>query len=180
MNDKPPPFAGYMPVGENEKWMKILSGEIAPYVYSGEARGDFEPVPISTAEFYVAEQASRDEEGKPDPHLRQYQIMWRDRDRRRPVATRRAIPVPHWVYIARQDLAPRKGKGGRPPRLDQATVTAEVCRLMDHHGEISPDDPDWNALVRLYDALRIRFGADFADNTLEPYVKKALAEWHER
>jgi hypothetical protein len=84
------------------------------------------------------------------------------------------------VHCYADDLPSQKGKGGRPRKLDNAAVSAEVGRLMDHHGEISPDDPDWNALVRLYDALRQKFGLDLADSTLEPYVKKPLADWRER
>jgi hypothetical protein len=83
------------------------------------------------------------------------------------------------VHCYTDDLQLPKGKGGKPPRLDRAAVSAEVGRLMDHHGEISPDDPDWNALVRLYDALRQKFGLELADSTLESYVKEPLAKWRE-
>jgi hypothetical protein len=71
-----------------------------------------------------------------------------------------------------------KGKGGRPPKFDRAAVTAEVRRLMDHHGEFSADDPEWNAQARLIEALRLRFG-EASDSTLEEYMKKPLATWRD-
>jgi transposase len=75
--------------------------------------------------------------------------------------------------------ATAKGKGGRPRKLDNAAVSAEVGRLMDHHDEFSSDDPDWNGLVRLYDALREKFGIELADSTLEQYVKEPIAQWRQ-
>ena len=96
MSDKPPPFANYLPVSSDDIWKKILSGEIPAFIYSTEARGDFEPVPISAAEIFMADEAahavSDEEQAWPGPKLKAHQIMWRDRDRRRPAPTRRAIP----------------------------------------------------------------------------------------
>lgn len=69
-----------------------------------------------------------------------------------------------------------KGKGGRPPRFDRDVVAAEVQRLMNHHGEFSPDDPEWNAQARLVEALRQRFG-EASDSTLEDYLREPLAAW---
>jgi hypothetical protein len=110
MTNKPPPFPKYIAVSGDDIWQKIRSGEVVPHIYSGEAKGDFEPVPLSAAEFFAAEEAGRDEDGEPDPRLKLYQIMWRDRDRRRPAATRRAIPVPHWVYVMK--AVPKKERSG--------------------------------------------------------------------
>src|SRR5665213_1052385 len=141
MSDKPPPFAGYTPVSVDELWAKILSGEIEAHIYSSEAPGDFEPVPISAAAFFVAEQAGRDQDGEPDPQLKPRQIMVHDRDRRRPPAIRRRIPVPHWVYVAQKASRPPSltARRGRPP-LDWQTIQKRTFKLMDHHGEFSPDD----------------------------------------
>jgi hypothetical protein len=83
--------------------------------------------------------------------------------------------VPHWIYLLKADVAPPKGKGGRPKRLNQAAVAAKVQELMTDNGEFSPDD-NWNALARLYDALRQEFG-EVSDSTLEPYVREPLAQW---
>jgi hypothetical protein len=105
VNDKPPPFEDYISVSEDELWAKILSGEIKAHIYSSEAPGDLEPVPISAAAFFVAEEAGRKyDDGEPDPQLKPYQIMFRDRDRRRPSATKRGIPAAHWVYVMKTDL----------------------------------------------------------------------------
>ena len=69
-----------------------------------------------------------------------------------------------------------KGKGGRPPSFNRNAVAAEVRRLMDHHGEFSADDPEWNAQARLIEAVRKKFG-EASDSTLEPYIKEPLAAW---
>jgi hypothetical protein len=84
------------------------------------------------------------------------------------------------VHCYAGDLPAAKGKGGRKPVLDQTAVAAEVERLMDYHNEFIPGDKDWNALARLYDALRQKFGMELANSTLDPYVKKPLADWREQ
>jgi hypothetical protein len=179
MSDKPPPFAGYTPVSGDELWAKILSDDIEAHIYSSEARGDFEPVPISAAEFVLADQAGCDQEYGFSTRLKPFQILWRDADRRRSDRTRRRVRVPHWVYVRRADLAP-KGKGGRKGVLDKLAVSREVERLMDWHGDFRADDPQWNAQARLINAIREKFQTDAADSTIEGYVKKPLAEWRER
>jgi hypothetical protein len=83
------------------------------------------------------------------------------------------------VHCYANDLPLPKGKGGRPPKLDKAAVSAEVGRLMDHHGEFSADDPDWNAQVRLIEALRKEFG-EASDSTFEEYIKQPLTDWRAR
>jgi hypothetical protein len=112
VSDKPPPFNGYTPVLSEDVWAKILAGQVKPHIYSGEAKGDLEPVPISAAEFFMAEEASRNEDGHRDALAKPYQIMWRDRDRRRPSGTRRAVPVPHWVYLQADQPAAQKQPSG--------------------------------------------------------------------
>jgi hypothetical protein len=100
MSNTPPPFANHRPVSDSETWDKILSGDITALVYSSKARGDFGPVAISAAEFFLADQAGQTaDDGEPDPELKPYQIMVCDRDRRRPSAVRHRIPIPHWVYV---------------------------------------------------------------------------------
>lgn len=69
-----------------------------------------------------------------------------------------------------------KRKGGRPPSFDRDAVAAEVRRLMEHHGEFSADDPEWNAQARLIEAVRKKFG-EASDSTWEPYIKAPLAAW---
>jgi hypothetical protein len=72
-----------------------------------------------------------------------------------------------------------KGKGGRPPKFSQAAVDAEVKRLMDHHGEFSADDPEWNAQARLCEAICKKFG-EAAPSTIDNYIKEPLVRWRER
>lgn len=100
MSTAAPPFPNYRAVFDRETWAQILAGDVAAFVYSSEAEGDFEPVPISAAQFFVADQASRqDNDYGHDTQLQPFQIMVRDRDDCRSVAARRRIPVPHWVYV---------------------------------------------------------------------------------
>ncbi|MET4034446.1 hypothetical protein ABIB94_008353 [Bradyrhizobium sp. JR7.2] len=91
------------------------------------------------------------------------------------------------VFVRRQGLddlletivVPRSGaaaKGGRPLKLSRIAVAAEVTRLMDHHGEFSPDDPEWNAQARLREALIRKFG-EAAPSTVDEYIKEPLAAW---
>ena len=101
MIDKPPPFADYIPVATDDVWQKILTGKITAHVYSSEARGEHAPVPISLAQFVIADQAGCNQEFGFNTNLQPFQILWRDVDRRRPATTRRGTRVPHWVYVMR-------------------------------------------------------------------------------
>lgn len=50
---------------------------------------------------------------------------------------------------------------------------------MDHNGEFSADDPEWNAEARLIEAIRKKFG-EAADSTIATYIKAPLAEWRKK
>jgi hypothetical protein len=134
MSDKPPPFANYLPVSSDDIWKKILSGEVPAFIYSTEARGDFEPVPISAAEIFMADEAGQaggdEEQVWQGPKLKPHQIMWRDSDRRRPSARRRGIRVPHWVYVMKadtstQDRGPRAAKPSGVQTNKQAALKGQ-------------------------------------------------------
>jgi hypothetical protein len=181
MSRRAPYFEGYLFLGEigepeDQLRAKIISGQIKAHVYSAEAKGDFEPVPISAAQFLIADEAGW--EGFSDPHeqLPPFQIATVDRDARRRV--RRSNSVPHWIYIKRE-VPPTKAKGGRPPKFDRAAVAEEVDRLMDHHGDFSQDDPEWNAQARLTEAIIRKFG-EAAPSTVDEYIKDPLLAWRER
>jgi hypothetical protein len=137
VTDQPPPFASYLPVSADDIWKKILAGDVAAHIYSTKARGDFEPISISAAEFFMAEQAGRDEDGEPDPALKPFQIMWRDRDSRRPVSVRYRVPVPHWVYVMKASVQevpqPKKPVELRVARTppEQMRATAILRTLFD-------------------------------------------------
>jgi hypothetical protein len=185
MSDKPPPFEDYISVSGGELWAKILSGEIKAHIYSSEARGDLEPVPISAAAFFVAEAAGRVyEDGEPDPRLKPYQIMVRDRDRRRPSATRRGIPVAHWVYVVRKDLpAPKKlaGRGpGAPRKYDWPEIKRFTFEQLATRGDFAEEDQEdgWKAAADLYRAIEERFGEKCPElTTLKQRVPGFVDEW---
>jgi hypothetical protein len=77
-----------------------------------------------------------------------------------------------------------KGKGGRKPIVDWGVVFAEFERLMDHHNEFSPDDPEWNAQARLIEGLQKfccdKFGIEPDKNTIGGRIKGPLAQWREQ
>jgi hypothetical protein len=63
-----------------------------------------------------------------------------------------------YIWLARVDLekciaAERQSIGGRPLAFDWAAIEAESVRLMEHHGDFTDDDPEWNAQARLETAL---------------------------
>ena len=75
-------------------------------------------------------------------------------------------------------------RGGRPPLVDWTLVKAEAFRLMDHHDEFSADDPEWNAQVRLEEAIQkfcvSKFGVEPATSTLRGHLGQALKDWRGR
>jgi hypothetical protein len=56
-----------------------------------------------------------------------------------------------WFHKLSDKSAPQKR--GRKPEYDWLSIQAEALRLMDYHGEFSPDDRDWNAQACLESAL---------------------------
>jgi hypothetical protein len=86
----------------------------------------------------------------------------------------------------RATSAPPKqaGRGGRPPLVDWTVAKAEIFRLMDHHGEFSADDPEWNAQVRLEEAIQkfcvSKFGVEPATSTSRGHLGEALRDWRTR
>jgi hypothetical protein len=88
------------------------------------------------------------------------------------------------VHCYAVDLPMPKGKGGRKPIVDWQVVFVELERLMDHHNEFSPDDPEWNAQARLVEALQKfcsdKFGIEPDKNTIEGRIKEPLAIWREQ
>jgi hypothetical protein len=193
VSDVAPPFVGFIELSQmpettrDEMLGKMLSGEHPAYVYSSEADGRLDPARIMPAEFFKAWRRAQQEAGCDDcldasgwplKKMGPFQIRVPDRDirRDRQRLVRRTIGVPHWIYLLKADMAPRKGKGGRKPVMDQNAVATEVERLMGYHGEFRADDPEWNAEARLKEAIRGKFG-EAADSTIESYIKAPLANW---
>jgi hypothetical protein len=73
--------------------------------------------------------------------------------------------------------------GGRPPAVDWEMVGREVWRLMNHHGEFSADDPDWNAQARLESALadfcETTFDKRPSETTIKDHIREPLRRWRQ-
>jgi len=76
---------------------------------------------------------------------------------------------------------PSMNKGGRPPVVDWEVVKYEVFRLMEHHANFSPDDPEWNAQARLEEKIedfcRDKFGMRPGRTTIQDHIAPWLREW---
>jgi hypothetical protein len=76
---------------------------------------------------------------------------------------------------------PSMNKGGRPPVVDWEVVKYEVFRLMEHHGNFSPDDPEWNAQARLEEKIEDfchdKFGMRPGRTTIQDHIAPWLREW---
>lgn len=81
-------------LSDDDVWRALRSGQLEPRVWCV-GRTDFWPIPLSPVEFLGAER---------DQVLDRCQIDVRETDQRRPVAIRRRIPVPHWLYVTRASL----------------------------------------------------------------------------
>jgi hypothetical protein len=76
-------------------WSGLRLGTLSARVYCV-GRTDFWPIDLSPDAFLDADR---------EQVLSTWQIEVRENDRRRPAAVRRAIPVPHWLYVTRSSLA---------------------------------------------------------------------------
>jgi hypothetical protein len=63
---------------------------------------------------------------------------------------------------------------GRPSR-DWDTIQRRVFKLMDHHGDFSPDDPSWNVRARLEEKIMEEFGIPHTQ--LRKNLPDMLAKW---
>jgi hypothetical protein len=106
-------------------WAALCSGELVARVYCV-GRTDFGPVPLSPLEFLKVDRAAV---------LKRYQIDVRESDLRRPAATRRVIPVPHWLYVTRASVAKLM------KRKPAATVAAET-RAVAHLADLLKRNPE--------------------------------------
>ncbi len=79
---------------------------------------------------------------------------------------------------------PSMNKGGRPPVVDWDVVKSEFFRLMEHHDNFSPDDPEWNAQARLEEKIegfcRNKFGRRPGRTTIQERIAPWLREWKQR
>jgi hypothetical protein len=71
----------------------------------------------------------------------------------------------------------RQLKPGTKPKFDWAAVKQKTFELMGYHGDFSDDDPEWNALARLEEAIRKEMNIEPAESTLRTKVKQYYDEW---
>jgi hypothetical protein len=116
-------------VAKVDLWAAIRSGELELQVYTV-GRDDLDPIELSPMQFMRAIDFMRSDGDLSPIDVREhilgrYQVDVREKDFRRPAAIRRAIPVPHWLYVTRDSLD--KFVKSRPT----ATVAAEA-RAIEH------------------------------------------------
>ena len=72
-----------------------------------------------------------------------------------------------------------KGRRGRPP-LEWSPARTFTFELMEHHGDFTTIDPEWNAQARLEEKVKELFekqGFYPAESTIRSNVVKFLREW---
>jgi hypothetical protein len=78
----------------------------------------------------------------------------------------------------------RKCAPGRPPGYDWGSVGEFVGELLDYHGDFRRDDPRWNCMARLKDAVLDKMVEMYGDEPAESTVKKRIGpmvdEWRQR
>ena len=76
------------------------------------------------------------------------------------------------------EAEPQKGRGGRKPVYDWAVVFDHVKSLFEHHGPLSPDDPDWSCQADVERAMQKfclnRFGREPAVSTVREKAQKFI------
>lgn len=84
-------------------------------------------------------------------------------------------------WIAKIANAPAPKKRGRKNGYDWGAIHSEMIRLMDHHGDFTGDDPEWNAQARLEAALQSwhqeQFGRDLGRTQLQKNLRSWLPTW---
>jgi len=81
-------------ISADDAWEGLRSGALEIRVYCV-GRTDFAPIPLSPLKFFGADRSQV---------FDTCQIELIDSDTRRPVAIRRRIPVPHWIYVTRESV----------------------------------------------------------------------------
>ena len=87
-------------------------------------------------------------------------------------------------WFAELSNRPAPQKRGRKPAYDWAMIETEALRLMDHHGEFSPDDPDWNAQARLESAVlefcARKWDEEPSKTQLRSHIRDWLTNWRNK
>ena len=79
---------------------------------------------------------------------------------------------------AARNNGPKKRNAGRKSRF-AASIRRAVFKLMDHHGDLSADDPVWTAQADVERAVRAELSDDGppAISTVRSHVSASIAEW---
>jgi hypothetical protein len=124
-------------------------------------RADFDPIGLPAAEFMSADRADV---------LSKFQIEVREVDRRRSVRIRRAIPVPHWLYVTKESRAKfMKDKGPSTAGAEGRAVDelADILRREPNLGKAAAKERLSRHLFsgegfekRIWPAARMKAGLD--------------------
>lgn len=87
-------------------------------------------------------------------------------------------------WLAELSNRPAPQKRGRKVKYDWPAIEAEARRLMNHHGEFSPGDPDWNAQARLESEVleycARKWDEEPSKTQLRSYLRKWLSDWRKK
>jgi hypothetical protein len=96
------------------------------------------------------------------------------------VRNNKIIRTYYRVHCNGTDIRSLCVKRGRPRKYNWEVIKAETFVLMDHHGDFSPDDPEWNAQARLEEKLanfcQVQYGCE-PDSLLREKLPAWLDEW---
>jgi hypothetical protein len=68
-------------------------------------------------------------------------------------------------------------KRGAKERIQWDRIKTEMTRLMDHHGDFDPADPEWNAQARLEEALKQYCQQQFSEAPSDGALRQKLPDW---
>jgi hypothetical protein len=90
---------------------------------------------------------------------------------------RNGVKFPEDWAVA-QNSGHTKQKSGRKPQF-AARIQRVVFELMDYHGDLSDDDPEWSIQAHVEKAVRAALGDDAprAESTIRSYVSNSIAVW---
>jgi hypothetical protein len=142
-------------LSDDELWSALCSGKLEARIYCV-GRTDFGPIPLSPLGFLSADR---------DQVLGRYQIDVRETDRRRPITIRRAIPVPHWLFVTRASLD--KFMEAKPA----ATAGAED-RAAKHLAGVLKMDPDMKRQDALHECRKFNLTNRGFQNRVWPKARQ--------
>jgi hypothetical protein len=94
------------------------------------------------------------------------------------------VHLPSLKQALRGSSSANPMKAGRKPSYCYQTLGKETFRLLEHHGDLSPDDPEWNSkedlIAALQDFYKKKHRREPPRTTLQPYVNRWLSEWRAR